>query len=184
MATFVDNVVGFSLKNKIFVLMMTVVLVVVGIYSYLNTPIEAFPDVTNTQVVIITQWQGRSAEEVEKFITLPIEIAMNSVQKRSSIRSISLFGLSVITIIFDDGVDDSFARQQVNNLLMNVELPEGINAEVQPPYGPTGEIFRYTIVSETRDIRELTTYQNWVIERELKSVQGVADIVSSVARKR
>lgn len=158
--------------------MMTVVLVVVGIYSYLNTPIEAFPDVTNTQVVIITQWQGRSAEEVEKFITLPIEIAMNSVQKRSSIRSISLFGLSVITIIFDDGVDDSFARQQVNNLLMNVELPEGITAEVQPPYGPTGEIFRYTIVSETRDIRELTTYQNWVIERQLKSVPGVADIVS------
>ncbi len=178
MASFVDNVVGFSLKNKIFVLLMTVALVVVGIYSYLNTPIEAFPDVTNTQVVIITQWQGRSAEEVEKFITLPIEIAMNSVQKRNTIRSISLFGLSVITIIFDDGVDDSFARQQVNNLLMNVELPEGINAEVQPPYGPTGEIFRYTIVSETRDIRELTTYQNWIIERELKSVPGVADIVS------
>jgi heavy metal efflux system protein len=178
MASFVDNIVGFSLKNKIFVLMMTVVMVIAGIYSYLNTPIEAFPDVTNTQVVIITQWQGRSAEEIEKFITLPIEIAMNSVQKRSTIRSISLFGLSVITIIFDDGVDDSFARQQVNNLLMNVELPEGINAEVQPPYGPTGEIFRYTLVSDTKDIRELTTIQDWVVERALKSVPGVADIVS------
>ncbi|WP_315816691.1 efflux RND transporter permease subunit [Paraflavitalea speifideaquila] len=116
-----------------------------GIWSYIKTPLEAFPDVTNTQIVIVTQWPGRSAEEVERFVTVPIEVAMNSVQKKSSLRSVSMFGLSVTKLIFDDEVEDFFARQQVNNLLNNVNLPESVEPEVQPPYGPTGEIFRYTV---------------------------------------
>jgi cobalt-zinc-cadmium resistance protein CzcA len=141
-------------------------------------PIEAFPDVTNTEITIITQWPGRSAEEVEKFVTIPIEIAMNPVQKKTSLRSASIFGLSVVKLIFEDGVQDFYARQQVNNLLANITLPENINPQVQPPTGPTGEVYRYTLESSFRDPRDLKTIQDWVVDRELRSVPGVADVVS------
>src|ERR1051326_1876707 len=115
MNKFIRNIVAFSLKNKFFVFFMSAVLIIAGIVSFINTPIEAFPDVTNTQIVIVTQWPGRSAEEVERFVTRPTEVAMNSVQRKTNVRSITMFGLSVMKIIFEDGVDDFFARQQVNN---------------------------------------------------------------------
>ncbi|RME15640.1 MAG: efflux RND transporter permease subunit, partial [Bacteroidetes bacterium] len=178
MNKFVFNIITFSLKNRITILFATLILIIWGIMSFLKTPIEAFPDVTNTQIIIVTQWPGRSAEEVERFVTIPIELAMNPVQKKSSVRSVTMFGLSIVTIIFDDDVEDFFARQQVNNQLRNVNLPPDVEPEVQPPYGPTGEIFRYTLESQTKSVRELLTLQNWVIERELKSVPGVADVVS------
>jgi len=178
MNKFIRDIVGFSLKNRFFIFFMTGVLIIGGIYSYLHTPLEAFPDVTNTQIIVVTQWNGRSAEEVERFVTVPIEVAMNSVQRKTNVRSTTMFGLSVMKIIFEDDVDDFFARQQVNNLLRNVTLPDGAEPEVQPPYGPTGEIFRYTLQSDTRDSRELTTLQNWVIDRQLRSVAGVADVVA------
>ncbi|WP_461138652.1 efflux RND transporter permease subunit [Spirosoma pomorum] len=174
----INRIVGFSLKNRFFIFFMTLGLVIAGIVSYLKTPLEAFPDVTNTQIIVVTEWNGRSAEEVERFVTVPIEVAMNSVQRKTNVRSTTMFGLSVLKVIFDDGVDDFFARQQVNNLLRNVSLPEGVDPEVQPPYGPTGEIFRYTLESKDRDSRELLTLQNWVIDRQLRSVAGVADVVA------
>ncbi|UFH53941.1 efflux RND transporter permease subunit [Spirosoma sp. KNUC1025] len=174
----IRTIVGFSLKNRFFIFFMTASLVIAGVYSYLNTPLEAFPDVTNTQIIVVTEWNGRSAEEVERFVTVPIEVAMNSVQRKSNVRSTTMFGLSVLKIIFDDDVDDFFARQQVNNLLRNVSLPEGVDPEIQPPYGPTGEIFRYTLESPNRDSRELLTLQNWVVDRQLRAVPGVADIVA------
>jgi len=174
----VVNIITFSLKNKTFVLVATLIAVIAGVVSYRNTPIEAFPDVTNTQITIISQWAGRSAEEIEKFVTIPIEIALNPTQKKTSLRSTTLFGLSVVKVIFDDDVDDAFARQQVNNLLRGIDLPEGVDADIQPPYGPTGEIFRYTVTSKTLGVRPLKTIQDWVIERNLKSVPGVADVVS------
>jgi cobalt-zinc-cadmium resistance protein CzcA len=157
---------------------MTAIMVVIGIFAYRDTPIETFPDVTNTQIIIIAQWPGRSAEEVEKFVTIPLEVALNSVQKKSNLRSTSSFGLSYIRIIFDDDVDDAFARQQVFTRLGDADLPEGVKADVQPPYGPTGEIFRYTLKSHTKDIRELTTIQDWVLDRQFKSVPGIADVNS------
>ena len=178
MNKFIKNILGFSLRNKFFVFFTTLVVVLVGIISYLNTPIEAFPDVTNTRVQIITQWPGRSAEEIERFISIPIEVEMNSIPKKTSLRSISLFGLSVITIIFDDDVEDFNARQQVSQRLQTVNLPDGVDAEIQPPSGPTGEIFRYTLDSKTKSVRELKTIQDWVIDRNLKKVNGVADVVS------
>jgi heavy metal efflux system protein len=157
---------------------MTILIIAAGIWSYIKTPLEAFPDVTNTQIIIITQWNGRSAEEVERFITVPIEVVMNSVQKKSSLRSISMFGLSVTKIIFDDDVEDFFARQQVNNLLRNVKLPEDVEPDVQPPYGPTGEIFRYTVQGKNKSSIDLLTEQTWVIDRQLRSIPGVADLVA------
>ncbi|MBS1617474.1 MAG: efflux RND transporter permease subunit [Bacteroidetes bacterium] len=178
MNKFFRNVVGFALKNKVFVFFITVVAIIAGAFSYINTPIEAFPDVMSTRVIIITQWSGRSAEEVEKFVTIPIEIEMNSVPKKTSLRSISLFGLSVITIMFEDDMEDFRARQEVANRLQGINLPDGADPEIEPPYGPTGEIFRYTLKSKTRSVRELKTIQDWVIERQIKAVPGIADVVS------
>lgn len=178
MNKFFRNVVGFALKNKVFVFFITIVAVIAGAFSYINTPIEAFPDVMSTRVIIITQWSGRSAEEVEKFVTIPIEIEMNSVPKKTSLRSISLFGLSVITIMFEDEMEDFRARQEVANRLQGINLPDGADPEIEPPYGPTGEIFRYTLKSKTRSVRELKTIQDWVIERQIKAVPGIADVVS------
>src|SRR6201991_2262678 len=154
------GILAFSLKNKYFIFFATALLVIYGIITFKNMPIEAFPDVTNTQITIITQWAGRSAEEVEKFVTIPIEVAMNPVQRKTSVRSTTVFGLSVIKVIFEDDVDDAFARQQVNNLLRDVTLPEGADPDVQPPTGPTGEIFRYTLQSSTKTARELKTLQD------------------------
>lgn len=178
MTKFIKSIIHFSLRHRYFVFFMTAVLVVIGVWSYKETPIETFPDVTNTQIIIITQWPGRSAEEVEKFITIPLETELNSVQKRANLRTNSSFGLSYITLIFDDGVDDAFARQQVMSRLINADLPDGVKPEVQPPYGPTGEIYRYTLKSNLSSIRDLTVLQDWVLDRQFKSVPGVADVNS------
>jgi heavy metal efflux system protein len=173
------KIIAFSLKNKYFILFSTLLLVIYGVVTFRSMSIEAFPDVTNTEITIITQWPGRSAEEVEKFVTIPIEISLNSVQKKTSLRSTSVFGLSMVKLIFEDEVQDSYARQQVNNLLSGVTLPENISPDVQPPTGPTGEIFRYTLESSIgRSPRELKTLQDWIIDRQIRSVPGIADIVS------
>ncbi len=178
MVKLIKSIIHFSLRHRYFVFFLTAVLGVVGFISYQNTPIETFPDVTNTQIIIITQWPGRSAEEVEKFVTIPLETALNSVQKKSNLRTTSSFGLSYIRIIFDDDVTDDFARQQVRSRISNVDLPDGIKPEVEPPYGPTGEIYRYTLKSNTRSIRDLYTIQDWVLDKEFKRVPGVADVNS------
>ena len=121
MNKFIRGIVGFSLKNRFFIFFMTALQIIAGVMSYKETPLEAFPDVTNTQIIIVTQWNGRSAEEIERFVTVPIEVAMNSVQQKTNVRSTTMFGLSIIKIIFDDTVEDFFARQQVNNLLRNID---------------------------------------------------------------
>lgn len=177
MQKLVQAIVTFSLRNTTFVLFATFSLLFGGIYALKHTPIEAFPDVTNTRARIITQWPGRSAEEMEKLVTLPISKVMNSIPKKSNIRSISLFGLSVVTVQFEDGVDDFYAQQYVSNKLSGVALPQGADASIEPPSGATGEIFRYVIKSDL-PIKEVTAIQDWVIERELLSVPGVADVVS------
>src|ERR1700730_11637190 len=115
------GIIALSLKNKYFVFFATALLVVFGVRTFQKMPVEAFPDVTNTEITIITQWPGRSAEEVEKFVTIPIEIAMNPVQKKTSLRSTSIFGLSVVKLIFEDDVEDPFARQQDNNMLRGIQ---------------------------------------------------------------
>src|SRR5690606_20905718 len=172
-----NALVSFSLKHSLIVFFLTGLLAVVGIISYINTPIEAFPDVTNTRARIITQWPGKSAEEVEKFITLPVMNAMNTIPNKTDVRSVSLFGLSVVTVIFDDHVDDFYAQQYASNRLQGLSLPEDADAEIDPPYGATGEIFRYIIKSD-RPIKELAAIQEWTIERELLSVPGVSDVQS------
>ena len=178
MLKFIKQIIAFSLKRKYFILFATAVLLIGGFITFKNMPIEAFPDVTNTEITIITQWPGRSAEEIEKFITIPIEIAMNPVQRKVSLRSTSIFGLSYIKLVFEDNVTNDQARIQVNDLISNANLPAGISPSIQPPTGPTGEIYRYSLRSKTRNIRELKTLQDWVIDRQLRAVPGVADVVS------
>src|SRR6476660_5442609 len=174
----VKNIITFSLRHKLFTFFMTGALAIIGIFSFIKTPIVAFPDFTNAQIRIITRWPGRSAQEIERFVTIPVEIAMNSVQRKVNLRSQSMFGLSVVTLVFEDDVDDSYARQQITALMPGVELPEGAEAELTPPSGPTDEIFRYTIHSKDRTPAELRTMQDWVIDRNLRTVQGVADVVA------
>ncbi|RRJ92821.1 efflux RND transporter permease subunit [Paenimyroides tangerinum] len=177
MKKLVQAIVTFSLKNTSLVMFLTLGLLFGGIYALKHTPIEAFPDVTNTRARIITQWPGRSAEEMEKMITLPISKEMNAIPKKSNIRSVSLFGLSVVTVQFEDGVDDFYAQQYVSNKLNGISLPENAEVSVEPPSGATGEIFRYVIKSDL-PIKEVTAIQDWIIERELLGVPGVADVIS------
>ncbi|QCX54081.1 efflux RND transporter permease subunit [Elizabethkingia sp. JS20170427COW] len=177
MQKLIQKIVAFSLKNAIIIFFLTGILIVAGIISLKHTPIEAFPDVTNTRARVITQWPGRSAEEIEKFVTLPIMKQLNTIPKKTDVRSISLFGLSVVTVIFDDDVDDFYAQQYAANRLQGIQLPDGAEAKIEPPYGATGEIFRYVIRSK-KPINEITAIQDWVIERELVAVPGIADIVS------
>lgn len=172
------NIIGFSLRNRLLIICLTGLMAITGIITFLQMPIEAFPDVTNTEIDIITQWPGQSAEEVEKLVTIPIELALTPVQKKTSLRSSTIFGLSYIKVIFDDNVKDPEARQQVMNLLNNATLPNGVSASVQPPVGPTGEVFRYTLKSSFRDVRELKTIQDWVVDRRLRAIQGVGDITA------
>ena len=177
MHKFVKNIIAFSLRNHVLILFLTVILFVAGIICYLNTPIEAYPDVTNTRVRIITQWTGRSAEEVEKFVTLPIMRVMNTIPRKTDVRSTSLFGLSVVTVIFEDDVDDFFAQQYASNRMQELNLPEGADPNIEPPSGATGEIYRYVLKSDL-PVREVAAINEWVVERELLSVPGVASIVS------
>ena len=178
MNKFIKNILAFALRNRFFVFFVTALMAVAGYISFKTISIDAFPDVTNTVVTIITQWPGRSAEEVEKFVTRPIELAMNPAEKKTSVRSSSLFGLSVVTITFDDDVDYAFARLQVNNHIGDADLPDGVSPSIEPPYGPTGEIYRYTLTSNKRSPRDLTTIEDWVVDREIRAVPGVADLNS------
>ncbi|ODS83362.1 MAG: cation transporter [Cytophagaceae bacterium SCN 52-12] len=177
MQKLVQGIVAFSLKNYIIIFFLTALLAIVGVISYIHTPIEAFPDVTNTRARIITQWPGRSAEEVEKFVTLPIMKVMNTIPRKSEVRSISLFGLSVITVLFEDDVEDFYAQQYAANRMQSIDLPDGADASIEPPYGATGEIFRYVLKSR-RPVSELAAIHDWVIERELLAVPGVSEVVS------
>lgn len=177
MHKFIERIIAFALKNHVFILFLTGVLLVAGVVCYQHTPIEAYPDVTNTRVKIIAQWPGRSAEEVEKFVTLPIMQQLNTIPRKTDVRSTSLFGLSVVTVLFEDGVDDFFAQQYAANRMRDVGLPDGVDLEIEPPSGATGEIFRYVLRSDL-PIREVSAINEWVVQRELLSVPGVATIAT------
>ncbi len=172
------KIVELALKERIVVYFTTALLVVAGIYSFSQLPIDAYPDLTNTRVQIVTQWPGRSTEEVEKFVTIPTETEMNGIPHLISLRSTTLFGLSTVYLTFDDATDDFTARTYVNQQLAAVDLPDGVTPSLAPQSGPTGEIYRYTLQSKTRSPMELKAIEDWVLERQWKSVQGVVDVTS------
>jgi cobalt-zinc-cadmium resistance protein CzcA len=190
----IQRIVDFAIRQRLAVLVATLVLIVTGIHAYVSVPIEAYPDVGDTQVQVITQWQGHAAEEVERQITLPIERKMNSAPHQNSVRSVSIAGLSVVTVTFAEGTGDYFARQQALERLADVDLPDGANPGLGPLASPIAEIMRYQVVScaermvpecaaedrkvEVKSLSELKDIEEWVIERELLRADGVADVAS------
>ena len=172
----INRLVQFALHQRILILFGASLLLAWGVFSFTQLPIEAYPDVMNTQVQVITQWPGHAGEEVEKLITVPLETQLNGVPLVQSLRSNSLFGLSSITLTFDDRVDDYFAREQVNQAIGAVSLPSGVQPAMSPLASATGEIMRYTVTgAPTMDLK---TIQDWTLQKEFKSVPGVADVNS------
>lgn len=151
-------------------------LAVVGYYSWTRLAIDAYPDIADTTVQVVTQVPGLAAEEIEQQISIPIERAMNGMPGLNVMRSKNTFGLSTVVLVFDDGIDDYWARQRVQERLVDVELPYDAVPGLNPLTSPTGEIFRYVLESDQLDIRELTDLHKWVVIPRLKQVTGVADV--------
>jgi heavy metal efflux system protein len=170
--------IDFALRNRILVLSVAVVLFFWGIISFRNLPIEAYPDVADTYAQVITQWPGHAAEEVEQQITVPLEVVLNGVAHMTHLRSTSLAGLSVITIIYDDDTTTFNARQEVLDRLQIPTLPNGVNPELGPDFSPTGQIMFYTLQSANPkyDVMELKTLNDWFVVNMLKSVPNVVDV--------
>ena len=161
-------------RGLMFVLFTFVALI--GYYSWTKLAIDAYPDIADTTVQIVTQVPGLAAEEIEQQITIPIERAVNGMPGLNVMRSKNTFGLSTVILVFDDGVDDYWARQRVQERLVDVELPYGAVPGLNPLTSPTGEIFRYVVESKNLDLREMTDLHKWVIIPRLKQVTGVADV--------
>src|SRR5262252_5986091 len=149
--------IDFALRNRLMMLGASLVLFIWGIISFHNLPIEAYPDVADTYVQVITQWPGHAAEEMEQQITVPLEVQLNGVPHMTHLRSVSLSGLSVITIIYDDEIATFTARQQALERLSNATMPPGVNPNLGPDYSPTGQIMFYTLTSANPryDVMEL-----------------------------
>src|SRR5215470_1325948 len=174
----IQRVTSFALHQPFFLILLTALFIAGGVAAFRALPVEAFPDVTDTQVQIITLFPGRAAEEVEKQVTIPIEIGLSGIPHSLRLFSHTQFGLSFIVVTFDDGVDAYFSRQQVIERLRDVDLPKGVESELGPLATPIGEIYRYRMKSAGADAMELRTLQDWVVERQLKTVPGVADVVT------
>ena len=170
--------VDLALNNRILILSLAVLLFVWGIISFHNLPIEAYPDVADTYVQIISQWEGHAAEEVEQQITVPLEVQLNGVSHLTHLRSVSLAGLSVITLIYDDEITTLAARQEVLDRLAQATTPPGVNPGLGPDYSPTGQIMFYTLKSTNPqyDTMELKALQDWYVLNQLKSVPNVVDV--------
>jgi cobalt-zinc-cadmium resistance protein CzcA len=177
----INRIIAFSLKQRLLVVAMVVLVAALGFYSLNNIPIDAFPDVTNIQVQILAEAPGLSPVEVEKLVTFPIEVAMNGLPRLTEVRSISKFGLAVVTVVFEDGVDIYFARQLVLERLQRVKesLPPTVpDPEMGPITTGMGEIYQYFLESDSLDVMGLRTIQDWIIKPQLRTVPGVTEVNS------
>ena len=174
-ASIMNRIVASSLGQRFLVVLMMLVLAGAGLRSLNRLPVDAYPDLSPPIVEIDTQWPGHAAEEVERLITVPTEIAMNGTPQTITTRSISLYGLSHVILTFKNGTDNYFARQQVFNRLGDISLPSGVTPSVSPLSAPSGLIYRYVLQSADRSPMELKTLEAWVVEPQYKSVPGVAD---------
>ena len=172
------KIIQFALTQPLFALLGLLILIGGGLISFKNLPVEAFPDVTDTQVTVITLYPGRAAEEVEKQVTIPLEVALAGIPNSVRMFSHTQFGLSYLVITFNDKANDYFARQQVLERLRDADLPDGVRPELAALTSAISEIYRYRLKADHLSSTELRTLQNWVMERQLKTVPGVADVVS------
>src|SRR5580700_11216678 len=171
----IHRIVQFALRQRFLVLMVAVLIVIAGTISFQRMPVDAYPDLSPPLVEVITQWPGHAAEEIERLVTLPVELQMNGVPHMVFMRSISLYGLSDVIMTFQDDTDNYFARQVVFERLSQASLPPGVSGSLSPLSSPSNLVYRYVIESPDRTPQQLKTYEDWVIERAYKSVPGVAD---------
>jgi len=172
------KLIHFAIHQPLFVFLLAGLFIGAGVIAFRSLPVEAFPDVTDIQVTVVTLYPGHAAEEVEKQVSIPVEIAVSGLPHSVRVFSHTQFGLSSTYITFDDEVDNYFARQQVIERLQSLDLPEGVHPELAPLSSPIGEIYRVYLKSDKYDAMDLRTIQDWVVERNLKLVPGVADVVS------
>jgi heavy metal efflux system protein len=172
----VDRLVSFALSQRFIVLVAMIAIAIWGAVSFTKLPIDAYPDLAPPRVQIVTQWPGHAAEEVERLITIPLEVEMNGIPKIEALRSISLYGLSSVTMNFEYDTDPYFARQQAFERIPGAEMPEGVAPDVGPLFSPSGLIYRYVLQSPDRSAQDLKTLQDWVLSRKYRSIQGVADL--------
>src|SRR6202035_4288469 len=176
----IRRVVDFALNNRLLVLGLAFVLFVWGIISFHNLPIEAYPDVADNYVEIITQWPGISAEQIEQQVTIPLETVMNGIPGVVHLRSFSLFGLSDLKLVFEDGTDDAWNRERALERLAQVILPPGVVPQMGTDWSPVGQIYFFTLRSTNPryDAMELKYLEDWVVEKNLKSVPDIVDVAS------
>lgn len=174
----IDRIVTSAIARRWLLVAVFALLGVLGYLSYLELAIEAYPDIADTTAQVITMYPGHAAEEVEQQVTMPLERELNGTPGLEVMRSRSTFGLSIITLVFQDGIDDYFARARIRERVAQVELPPGASADLDPLTSPIGEIFRYTLESPTRGQRELRELQRWVVVPALRQIPGVADVTS------
>jgi len=176
----IRKIVDFSLNNRFIVLIVAVLLFIWGGISFHNLPVEAYPDVANNYVNVITQWPGRTAEEVEQQVTVPLEIGMAGIPHMTHLRSTTLAGLSSVTMIFDDDSEDDWNREKVLERLSQVTLPAGLQPQIGTDWSPVGQIFWYTLKSTNPqiDTMQLKSIEDWTLEKQFRSVPGVVDVSS------
>ncbi len=174
----IERLIAFCLQQRLMVIGATMAIAISGIIAFENLPVQAFPDVQNVFVQVVTQYPGQAPEEVEKFVSLPIERVMNGLPHLMNMRSVSIFGLSVVTLTFDDNAEDYFSRQQVLERLRRAYLPSESDTQLGPLSTGVGEILRYVIEAKNLSLIEQRALQDWVIEPKIRYVQGVADVVS------
>src|SRR6202451_4682717 len=176
----IRHLVDFALSNRLMVLGLALVLFVWGIISFHNLPIEAYPDVADNYVEIITQWPDIAAEQIEQQVTIPLETVMNGIPGDVHLRSFSLFGLSDLKLIFEDGTDNAWNRERVLERLNQVTLPPGISPQMGTDWSPVGQIYFFTLHSTNPkyDPMELKSIEDWVVEKNLKSVPDIVDVSS------
>jgi cobalt-zinc-cadmium resistance protein CzcA len=172
------RLIQYALNQPLFILLGTVLFVLSGVIAFKNLSVEAFPDVTDTQVTVIALYPGRAAEEVEKQVSLPIEVALSGLPNSIRVFSHTQFGLSFTVVTYNDNAEVNLVRQQVNERLRGIELPPGVEAQIAPNATPVGEIMRYRLRGDGQSTTELRTLQDWTVERAMRQVPGVADVVT------
>ncbi len=170
--------VDFALNNRFVVIALAILLLGWGAISFHNLPVEAYPDIADNYVTVITQWPGRAAEEVEQQVTIPIEIQMNGIPHLSHLRSESIFGLSFVLLIFDDSSDNDWNRQKVQERLGQADLPDGLSPSMGTDWSLTGQIYWYVLRSTNPkiDLMDLRSIQDWTVVKELKSVKNIVEV--------
>ena len=171
----ISRIVSFALAQRFLVVMASIALMVWGAISFSKLPIDAYPDLSPPHVEIVTQWPGHAAEEVERLVTIPLEVEMNGIPKLEALRSISLYGLSSVAMNFDYDADPYFVREQAFERVGDAQMPAGVQPSVSPLFSPSGLIYRYVLQSPDRSPQDLKTLQDWVLDRNYRSIQGVAD---------